>query len=29
MAEPFTQHPTCDLCRARKMTPWFHEDDVC
>jgi hypothetical protein len=19
----------CDLCEAAKLTPWFHEDDVC
>ena len=19
----------CDLCRAAKITPWFHEDDIC
>jgi hypothetical protein len=19
----------CDLCRAERLTPWFHEDDVC
>jgi hypothetical protein len=19
----------CDLCRAKKITPWYHEDDVC
>ena len=19
----------CDLCRAAKLTPWFHEDEVC
>jgi hypothetical protein len=29
MAEPFTRDPTCDLCKAKKMTPWFHEDDLC
>jgi hypothetical protein len=27
--ETFTRDPTCELCRAKKMTPWFHEDDVC
>ena len=21
--------PDCDLCEAAKITPWFHEDDVC
>jgi hypothetical protein len=19
----------CQLCRAERLTPWFHEDDVC
>ena len=19
----------CDLCRAKKITPWYHEDEVC
>jgi hypothetical protein len=19
----------CDLCEAARITPWFHEDDVC
>ena len=27
--EGFEKSPTCDLCRALKLTPWFHEDDVC
>ena len=21
--------PGCDLCEAARITPWFHEDDVC
>ena len=21
--------PTCELCRAARITPWFHEDDIC
>ncbi len=21
--------PTCLLCRAERITPWFHEDDTC
>jgi hypothetical protein len=21
--------PDCELCRAARITPWFHEDDVC
>jgi hypothetical protein len=25
----FTKSSSCDLCRALKLTPWFHEDDVC
>jgi hypothetical protein len=29
MAEQFTRDPACDLCKAEKMTPWFHEDDLC
>ena len=20
---------TCDLCAAARITPWYHEDDVC
>jgi len=24
-----TKVPTCDLCRAAKITPWYHEDDIC
>jgi hypothetical protein len=20
---------TCELCRAARITPWFHEDDIC
>ena len=27
--ETFTRDPKCMLCRAEKITPWFHEDDVC
>ena len=19
----------CDLCRAARMTPWYHEDEIC
>ena len=26
MADPA---PGCDLCAARPLTPWFHEDDHC
>jgi hypothetical protein len=21
--------PGCELCEAARLTPWFHEDDVC
>jgi hypothetical protein len=21
--------PDCDLCEAARITPWFHEDDLC
>ena len=27
--EAFTRDPACMLCQAKKITPWFHEDDVC
>ena len=27
--EVFTRDPTCMLCQAKKITPWFHEDEVC
>ena len=27
--EAFTRDPKCMLCQAKKITPWFHEDDVC
>ena len=30
MAEDtFSRDPKCMLCRAEKITPWFHEDEVC
>jgi hypothetical protein len=25
----FVKVETCDLCRAKKLTPWFHEDEIC
>jgi len=25
----FVRLETCDLCRAKRLTPWFHEDDIC
>jgi hypothetical protein len=27
--ERFHQIDGCDLCEAARITPWFHEDDVC
>jgi len=29
VSEPFTRVQGCDLCRAAKITPWYHEDDIC
>jgi hypothetical protein len=26
---PFTRVDGCDLCRAARITPWHHEDDIC
>jgi hypothetical protein len=26
---PTTAGPDCDLCEAARITPWYHEDDVC
>jgi hypothetical protein len=28
-AEEFKRVDGCDLCRAKRMTPWHHEDDIC
>ena len=25
----FRRVPNCDLCRAARITPWHHEDDIC
>ena len=25
----FVKLDGCDLCRAARITPWYHEDDVC
>jgi hypothetical protein len=25
----FVRVDGCDLCRAAKITPWFHEDEIC
>ena len=27
--ERFTKDPACMLCQAKKITPWFHEDEIC
>ena len=29
MSEVFTRVQGCDLCRAAKITHWYHEDDIC
>jgi len=29
MAADLTRVAGCDLCRAAKMTPWYHEDEIC
>ncbi len=29
MTSPAESAPDCDLCEAARITPWFHEDDVC
>jgi hypothetical protein len=26
---PGQRHDTCLLCAAERITPWYHEDDVC
>ena len=28
-ADPFKKDPGCELCRAAKITPWHHEDEIC
>jgi hypothetical protein len=25
----FTRAAGCDLCRAARITPWYHEDEIC
>jgi hypothetical protein len=25
----FARLASCELCRAARITPWYHEDDVC
>jgi hypothetical protein len=27
--EPFSKVEGCDLCRAARITPWYHEDEIC
>ncbi len=27
--QAFVKVDGCDLCEAARITPWFHEDDVC
>ncbi len=29
MTEERRHDPDCPLCRAERITPWFHEDDTC
>ena len=29
MASALERSDNCDLCEAARITPWFHEDDVC
>ena len=29
MTAPAGPAAACDLCEAARITPWFHEDDVC
>jgi hypothetical protein len=26
---PFVKTAGCELCEAARITPWFHEDDIC
>jgi len=26
---PFVKVEGCDLCRAARITPWYHEDEIC
>ena len=28
-ASGFSRVADCDLCRAARMTPWYHEDEIC
>ena len=29
MADERRRVDDCDLCRAKRLTPWYHEDDIC
>ncbi len=29
MAFAYERADGCDLCEAARITPWFHEDDIC
>jgi len=29
MAHDHVHDADCDLCEAARITPWFHEDDIC
>lgn len=29
MTSDFSRVATCQLCRAERLTPWHHEDDIC
>ena len=29
MVVPAGERPDCELCEAARITPWFHEDEVC
>ena len=29
MSDPGRSVDGCDLCQAARITPWFHEDEIC
>ena len=29
MSEAFALADGCELCRALRLTPWYHEDEIC
>ena len=29
MTDRYEQADGCDLCEAARITPWYHEDDIC